>query len=352
MTALLLEILLPILLPIIVCVVIGYLWAKQGNEYPSQFISQLVLTVGAPALILSVMGRVTVASDDFFILFMATLLLVAVMGVLGCVIPLWLGHSRSTYWASFVFPNVGNMGLPVCLFAFGEQGLVYALVIFMILSLGHFPLGMVLARFSSRKLSDKQPLDEQSLDQQLSGERALGKDPSGTTAIMTQVLPMASTTGLSQAFNKIPSIFKMPILWSIGITLYLIITQQQIPNDLSPTIDLLAGITIPLMLITLGVSLATLSVDDWLSAIIYSLIRIFVGTAAGWGITLVLGIEGMMQSVFIMQAGMPVAVFNYLFALNYNKEPDKIAGLVIVSTMLAMLWVPLMLMLFSDFSIV
>lgn len=321
MIALLLEILFPIL----ICVIIGYLWTKSGREYPSQFISNLVLMVGAPALILSVIGRVSVVSDDFFILLLATLLLVAVMGILGYIIPPLLGHSRSTYWASFVFPNVGNMGLPVCLFAFGEQGLAYALVIFMVLSLGHFPLAMILARFSSNA-----PIPVNNV---LNTE----------TSALQGMVRFHDILGC--LFRQLGSVGKMPIFWSIGITLYLIMTQQEIPEFISPTIDLLAGITIPLMLITLGVSLARLSVDDWRSAIFYSVIRIFIGTAAGWGITELLKLEGMMQTVFIVQAGMPVAVFNYLFALNYNKEPEKIAGLVMVSTLMAIVWVPLMLMI-------
>jgi predicted permease len=42
---------------------------------------------------------------------------------------------------------------------------------------------------------------------------------------------------------------------------------------------------------------------------------------------------------------MPVAVFNYLFALRWNNQPEEIAGIVVVSTLASIVTTPALLYL-------
>ena len=53
--------------------------------------------------------------------------------------------------------------------------------------------------------------------------------------------------------------------------------------------------------------------------------------------------EGAARGVLILQCAMPVAVFNYLFALQYNNQPEEVAGTVVLSTALSFLSLPLLL---------
>ena len=39
-------------------------------------------------------------------------------------------------------------------------------------------------------------------------------------------------------------------------------------------------------------------------------------------------------------SGMPVAVFNYLFALRYERDPELVAGAVLASSLIAFLLLP------------
>ncbi|WP_294534932.1 hypothetical protein [uncultured Rhodoblastus sp.] len=52
--------------------------------------------------------------------------------------------------------------------------------------------------------------------------------------------------------------------------------------------------------------------------------------------------DNVARGVVIMQSTMPVAVFNYLFALMYRNRPEEVAGMVLTSTLFAMLWLPLL----------
>ena len=53
----------------------------------------------------------------------------------------------------------------------------------------------------------------------------------------------------------------------------------------------------------------------------------------------------MQAGVLIVQCSMPIAVFSYLFALRYGRSPESLAGAVVLSTVLAFLFLPLVLYL-------
>jgi hypothetical protein len=56
---------------------------------------------------------------------------------------------------------------------------------------------------------------------------------------------------------------------------------------------------------------------------------------AGW-----FDLDGIERGVLILQSSMPVAVFNYLLALRFEREPGEVAGMVVLSTLLAFVLLP------------
>jgi predicted permease len=282
-----------VLFPVILCAFLGALWARSGQRYDSDFVSRLVLNIGAPALILSTLSQVDIDPSLFADIAIACVLVSVIMAILGFVIPRLLGDDVRTYLPSFVFPNVGNMGLPVCMFAFGEQGLALALIFFMVLSVAHFPVGILMAG---------------------------GREAGGLIGII-----------------------KMPILYAISLAVLLMMSGAVLPDFLNNAVSLIGAMTIPLMLITLGVSLYSLKVSGWGKALLYSLIRILGGLSAGLLVVWWLDIEGVARSVVLIQSSMPVAVFNYLFAVRFDRQPDAVAGLVVVSTLLSFVSLPILL---------
>jgi predicted permease len=282
-----------VLFPVILCAFLGALWARSGQRYDSDFVSRLVLNIGAPALILSTLSQVAIDPSLFADIAIACVLVSLTMALLGFVIPRLLGDDVRTYLPSFVFPNVGNMGLPVCMFAFGEQGLALALIFFMVLSVAHFPVGILMAG---------------------------GREAGGLMGII-----------------------KMPILYAIALAVLLMMSGAVLPGFLNNAVSLIGAMTIPLMLITLGVSLYSLKVSGWGKALLYSLFRILGGLSAGLLVVWWLDIEGGARSVVLIQSSMPVAVFNYLFAVRFDRQPDAVAGLVVVSTLLSFVSLPILL---------
>ena len=282
-----------VMAPVLACAAIGFYWAKSGYDFDPEFISRLVLNVGAPCLMLSVLSSVEVDLAAFKRTAFACVLIAALMAVLGVVIPRVRGDDVRAFLPSFLFPNVGTMGLPVCMLAFGEQGLALALVFFMVLSIAHFPAGILLAG---------------------------GRDAGGFKGLL-----------------------KMPILYAIVIGACLVMFNINLPQPIKNSVELIGGMTIPLMLITLGVSLQRLHVGQWQQALFYSVMRIGGGLLVGLLVVWLLGLEGVERGVVIVQAAMPVAVFNYLFAERFQREPQAVAGMVVMSTLISFATVPLIL---------
>ena len=112
---------------------------------------------------------------------------------------------------------------------------------------------------------------------------------------------------------------------------------------MSNTLDLLGGIAIPLMTIALGVSLATLKIHFWKRSIFFSLVRIGGGLLLGFIVCELMGLTGVSRNVVLLQSAMPIAVFNYLLALRYNRHPEEVAAMVLVSTLIAFIGLPFLL---------
>jgi predicted permease len=91
------------------------------------------------------------------------------------------------------------------------------------------------------------------------------------------------------------------------------------------------------------VSLASIRLHHVGSGMLLGGLRIVLGGAVGWGVGALLGLEHMEKAVLMVQSSMPVAVFNYLLAVRANRSPEQVANLVMCSTVLSFVWLPVVL---------
>jgi len=278
-----------VIAPVFCCSIIGYFWGKSSEDYPSDFVSKLVLNIGAPCLIVSSIGRVALSADAFWQMALATVMVLITVTLIALLVIRLQGHSFRTFYVSLAFPNVGNLGLPLALFAFGNEGLALAVAYFMVISIAHFSIGMAVA----------------------TGE------------------PIKLSTFLSN-----------PIMWAILIAVVMVGFSIELPAWLNNSVGLIGQLTIPLMLITLGVSLASIQVKQWPVGLLYSVLRICIGGCVAYGVAELLNLQGTAKAVLILQGIMPVAVFNYLFALKSGKNVEVVASMVMISTLLVVLILP------------
>lgn len=283
-----------VLAPIVISVAIGYIWGKTGTDYPADFIARIVMYVGMPCMIIGAMARVEVAPAVMGEVMLATALTMSTMGLIGWAVLHALKLNLPSYLPPLIFPNNGNMGLPLCLFAFGELGLALALGSFMVMMIATFTVGLLLV----------------------------------------------SAGGWADSLKDMA---RQPVIYAMAIALSVLVTGVKFPLWLDNTVGLIGGFAIPLMTITLGVSLAGLKIGTWRRSFGFSLARIFGGLTLGWISCWLLDVEGVSRSVVLLQSAMPVAVFNYLLALRYNRHPQEVAAMVVISTLVAFVTLPFLL---------
>jgi malate permease and related proteins len=285
--------LIAIMAPVLISVGIGYIWARRKHAWDTEFVTRLTYYVGTPFLVFSTMTKTGLDSTAFSE--MAGVALLALVGFIVASVPLlWLFRlPLRTYLPGLIFPNSGNTGLPLCLFAFGEPGLALGIAYFTVTSISNFTLGQWI---SSGQLS---PVE----------------------------------------------LFKTPLIYAVAMALVFMISNTIVPAWLANTSALIGSLTIPLILITLGVSLASLKITHLKRATLLSVFRLSMGLAVGVAIATFFDLEGTARGVVILDSAMPVAVFNYLFAQRYDNSPGDVAGMVVVSTALSFATLPALLLL-------
>ena len=134
-----------IIAPVLLIAIVGYIWRRKRMPFDTAMITDLVTYIGAPSLLFS---SLLINRPDFTAISQivgATLLIAGVVAVMGAVFLKILDLPFSTYLPSMFVPNVGNMGLPLCLFAFGEEGLTLAVAYYAASSVLQFTAGVSIA---------------------------------------------------------------------------------------------------------------------------------------------------------------------------------------------------------------
>ena len=277
--------------PVFLLATIGFAWVKLGFEYRVEFVTRLAMTLSVPCLIFVALMETEVAPQALAALSVASFLAYGFVAI-GCYILVKLARiDVPTYLAPLIFGNTGNLGLPLALFAFGDVGLDYAVVIFAVMAILSFTIGIWLV--------------------------------SGGGSMMKVVKePLVAATLLGALF-----------LWQ----------GWQTPLFLTNTLRLVGQIAIPVMLITLGVAVARLETKAMTQAVVLSVAKALICAAAAWAAAAMLGLEPVATAVLILQVSTPVAVTSYMLAEKYGADAQPVAGLVVASTLLSVITLPLIL---------
>jgi predicted permease len=191
----------------------------------------------------------------------------------------------------FIMPNTGNMGLPICLFAYGSEGLGVAASISALIILCHFTLGIFLA---------------------------------------------------DRKFN-INVILKNPPFYAIIVSVFLLYFKIEVPTFVENTTFLLMYATIFLILMSLGIALTRLKVFSFKKAFISSIARVILGPIVGLLLIKYFKLEGFAAGALLIQCSMPSAVLTYLVGSIYSpkKIVDNIASMIVVSTLMSFITIPI-----------
>jgi predicted permease len=284
---------LQITAPVFLLCLAGYIWAWKGLRYDIEFVTRLAVTFSMPCLIFSVLVKVQIDPGAVRDIALASLSAYVALGAILWVGLRLAGLNQRTYLAPGVFGNTGNVGLPVALFAYGDQGMAFAIVIFAIMTILSFSIGIYVV--------------------------------AGT--------------------GKLTDMLKQPLVYASVLGGIFLVQGWAVPLFLLNSLELAGQISIPLMVLTLGVSIAKLTVGDVGRAVMLSLARLAASAGVAMALVWVFDLTGTARGVLVLQLIMPVAVTSYLIAERYGTEPDRVAGTVVVSTAISVAAIPLALAL-------
>ena len=135
-----------VLFPVFFIVGIGYYLGKKNPNFDNSFITSFASNVGTPAMVIYAITSTGISFDIYASYFIYYLIAIIGFTLTGIII-LYLLKTKDIIREVpvFILPNNGNMGIPICLFAYGSQGLGIAASISSLIILLHFTLGVFLA---------------------------------------------------------------------------------------------------------------------------------------------------------------------------------------------------------------
>jgi predicted permease len=274
-----------VLFPVFLTIAIGYWYGKKDPKFNTNFITTFAGNFGLPAIIFYSLTTTNISFDLFLRFSYYITLYVIIFSIIGIIILKLLKKDIYRLLPPLILPNTGNMGMPICLFAYGKMGLAIATAATAMILVFHFSIGILLA---------------------------------------------------SKKFSLKPLIKCIPV-YALLISLIFVYYEIPSPIFLENATFLIGYSTIFLVLMSLGVALSKLKVFSFKETLAYSLIRVVIGPIVGFGFVKFFNLSGVEAGVMFIQASMPSAVLTYLVGKIYSpkKVSDNIASTVALSTFLS-----------------
>ena len=285
------EKLIPVVAPVFICAAIGYAWARSGRPFDAEMVTRLSTNIGVPALVFATLVDAGIDLAALGRMAWATTAVTALFGAVGAVALMAARIPLRSFLPAMMFPNVGNMGLPLALLGFGEGGLALAITFFTV----------------------------------------------------SVVIQLTAGVAISSGTMSPRDFMRVPVLYAVAAALAFVGAGMAPPLWLLNTAKTLGAMTVPLMLLMLGVALAGLRLSNIPRAVGLTSLRFAMGLGGGLAVAWALGLDGHERAILVMQSAMPVAVFNFLFAQRYNTDPVEVAGLVMLSTLFGFAALPFLL---------
>ena len=282
---------LNIILPVIFVVLIGYLWNRYNKDFNPIAVTKLVANIGLPCLIYDSLTRSNLTINIYFKIFLSAFLVLAIGFLFGYLLIKIFRLPSIKLTTPLMHPNTGNMGIPLSLLAFGNEGLALAAGFASIVMVSHFTVN----------------------------------------------------TAISSGNYSLKKIILSPVLLSLIFSLIILFYKIEMPNFFNSITKILSGFVIPLVLLSLGISLSKINIKKLKIGFILGSFKLISGPFIGLLVVYLLKLDGNVAKVVILQASMPAAILTYLIAAQNNSYDQEIGTAVFVSTIGSAFSIPIIL---------
>ncbi len=281
---------LEVVVPVFAVILAGYLYALFRAS-DMAVANRLNVHLFVPALLFFVLSEKLPATSALLTPALGAAAVVLGSGLLAWPLARAGGLPVRTVVPPMMFKNAGNLGLPLAALAFGDTGLAIAVVLFVVSMTLHFTLGVLLLR----------------------GRASLAE-------LVRNPIVLATLVGLWAHFGG----------W-------------QAPALIRPAVEMMADVSIPLMLIALGVRLTDVDTSQWRVGVIGAVLCPSTGLAVAWAFIAASGLTGTESGILWLFGVLPPAVLNYILAEHDARGPQEVASIVVMGNAAALVTTPLVL---------
>lgn len=293
------------ILAIIIMIFLGYGMRRSGllKYDDAKSLNKIVVNLAIPSLIFMALYRIDISVIPFLI--PIPLICIFIGFISGLIAYFWgkmRGYSEKTRW-SIMLPaimlNSGFLGYPIALGVFGTDGLVRAIF---------YDLGSIIVFIGL-------------------GIILLNKFGGSKRDVVKKVL-------------------LFPPLW--GIILGLLTNYFNVPMGFifSDVLTFLSGAAIPLIMISLGLSLELKGIKNHLGdAAFVSLVRLIISPLLAVLTVSFFDLNGLERIITVIEAAMPSAMLSVVLAITYDLDIKLTAASVFFTTILSLITLPLILSL-------
>lgn len=283
--------------PVAFIAALGFL-LRRRHLLDAKTLSTCNIFLFIPALVFDNIYSRDIAGGVFLGIALASAVSLSGMALLLSVLArlLKLPPSESGAFMMTMFPNLGNFGLPVVLFALGEEGLAFGVVVMVVGSALQNSFGIYYA--------------------------------------------MRATHGKGRALFHM---FLYPMIYAFILALALRQFDLTIPLAVSRAITIVSNAAIPVQLVLLGIQIAETRLDTGRAVFVATGTRLLAGPALGTLAALATGLHGLAGQAFIVQMSGPVAVGMAAYAVQFNVAPRFLSSAVAWTFLLSLVTVSVVL---------
>jgi predicted permease len=263
-------------------------------------LAELALYVLTPALIFKSMYYTSIEAQQMIKIVTHVVILTLTLIVVIIILVRLCNYPRSLERALILggaFKNTGNYGLPIVQFAFGTDALAIATLFFVAEIFLMYTLGVFVA-----------------------------------------------AGGVDQWKEALVRVLKMPPLYAMIAAWIFRQGSIEFPAYAWQGVELLAAAAIPTMLISLGAQLAvTKFTNITVPLILGSGVRLLVSPLIAFGLAVLLAVDNLTLAVLVLQSATPAGVVTTLFAIEYDAEPELVAMITVITTVMSFLTISILI---------
>ena len=242
---------------------------------------------------------------EYFYMFLFTCLLALIMLTLTVSFGFFIKADKTQMSAMLlgtIFPNSGNYGAPVAMFAFGAMGFQYAVIFMVIHAFLMNTIGIFIASYGSEK-----------------------------------------TTSIKDSLMRV---IKMPVLYGFLFGVLFQLLHIELPSTIQDGISLVGSASIPTVMLILGMQLAEIKPQKFELKYVntVTIFRMLISPLLAVVLVNFMPVNDMIKNVYILLAAMPIAANTTLLAVQFNVKPDLTSFTTLVTTLLSLVTIPLTLL--------